>query len=53
MRSFKRFIKLLVTNLVDCYPENSKFVMMLLTEIRSFTRMRMRLWRFSFTFIGM
>ena len=53
LRTFKRFVKILVTNLVDSYPEEGDFISMLIAEIRSFAKMKMRLFRFAFTYIGM
>ena len=53
LRNFKRFVKLLVTTLVDQFPEKQKYLMTLLTEIVNLSRIKMRLIRFSATHIAM
>jgi hypothetical protein len=52
MRTFKRFIKLLASALIDLFPAKKELLPALITEIRNFSRSKMRLIRFSFAQIG-
>ena len=53
MKTFKRFCKVLVTNLVDMYPKNKTHLPALMKEILNFSQSKLRLFRYSFTIIGM
>ena len=53
MRTFKRFCKILTTNLIDMYPKKQTNLPTLLKEILNFSKSKLRLFRYSFTYIGM
>jgi len=53
LRNFKRFVKLLTTNLIDIYPAKSEYLPAIIQEVRNLSRQKMRLIRFSATYIGM
>ena len=53
LRSFKKFCKILVANLVDIYPARSELLIEVVHEACHFLRFRIRLVRYAFTFIGM
>lgn len=53
LRQLKKFCKLLVTNLVDLFPARKELLIDVAREICNFSRLRIRLVRYSFTFIGM
>lgn len=52
-RNFKRFCKVLMTNLVDVFPAKKQHVLGLVREILNFSRCKLRLLRFGFTHIGL
>lgn len=53
VRIFKRFCKVLITNLVDVFPAKKKHMYALAREILNFSRCKMRLFRSGFTQIGL
>lgn len=53
LRQFKRVVKLLVSSLIDLYPAKKELLAPLVTEIRNFSRVKMRVVRFVFTQIGL
>ena len=53
VRTFKRFCKVLTTNLIDMYPKNKTVLPALLKEILNLSKSKLRLFRYSFTYIGM
>lgn len=53
IRSFKRFCKVLCTNLVDSYPAKKQHMQGIVREILNFSRCKMRLLRYGFTQIGL
>lgn len=53
VRTFKRFCKVLTTNLVDVFPAKKQHMLGLVREILNFSRCKMRLLRFGFTHIGL
>lgn len=53
IRQFKRFTKLLVSNIVDLFPQQKELTSCLVQEIINFSQCKMRLLRLGFTYIGM
>ena len=53
MRTFKRFCKILTVNLIDMYPKHKTNLPTLLKEISNLSKSKLRLFRYSFTYIGM
>lgn len=53
VRTFKRFCKMLTTNLVDVFPAKKQHMLGLVREILNFSRCKVRLLRYGFTHIGL
>ena len=49
LRAFKRFFKILTTNLVDVFPDKKEHLTSLVTAILNFSMSKSRLLRFGFT----
>ena len=49
LRAFKRFCKVLVTNLVDIFPVKNEIMPCLVTEILNMSHSKLRLFRHGFT----
>jgi hypothetical protein len=50
---FKKLCKLLVNNLVDLFPAKKDFLIDVIQEVCNLSRLRVRLVRYAFTYIGM
>jgi hypothetical protein len=53
LRLFKKLCKLLVNNLVDLFPAKKDFLIDVIQEVCNLSRLRVRLVRYAFTYIGM
>lgn len=53
LKTLKRFIKILCSSLVDLYPAKKELLPALVTEVKNFSKSKMRVIRFCFTQIGL